>query len=100
VGGFISIVEKSPRRESSMTRFVSPDLATTDGSEVELQWLTSTGEGHESVKDGNTGVDLGLNASGPILTTNLPRRSPYVLGMKRAWKTTFASRETSSVDDE
>jgi hypothetical protein len=47
-----------------------------------------TEEGRERVEDDSTNVELELDASGPILTTDLPRRSPYVLGLKRAWKIT------------
>jgi hypothetical protein len=99
MGGLIGIVEKSSRCESSTTRSVSPDLVATHGSEVELQRLILTRKGPKSVKDGSTSVELGLDGSGPILITHLPRRSPYVLGLKKAWRTTFISRERSSVSD-
>jgi hypothetical protein len=95
VGGLIGIVEKSPHRESSMTRFLSSaNLDVTDGSEVELHRLTSNEVGYDKdVEDSSTDVELGLDGSGPILTTTSPRRSPYVLGLKRAYRATFISRE-------
>jgi hypothetical protein len=78
--------KKIPYHESSVTRSISLDLAATDRSDLELQLLTSTEEGRERVEDDSTSVELELDASGLILTTDLPRRSPYVLGLKRAWK--------------
>jgi hypothetical protein len=93
VGGLVGIVEKSPLRENSVTRSLSPNLDATDGSEVELHRLTSNEVGRRNVEDSSTDVELGLDGSGPILTTNLPRRSPYVLGLKRAYRATFVSRE-------
>ncbi|CAN9447127.1 unnamed protein product [Alternaria alternata] len=100
VGGLIGIVEKSPRRDSSASESVLPDLAATDGSAVELQRLTSPEQGASSVRHRVIGFELGLDAPGVILTTNQPRRSPYVLGMKRVWRGLFASKKTTSVDDE
>jgi hypothetical protein len=120
VEGLIGIVEKVPYRESSQTRPVSSDLNTADASDVELQQLNSVEEGDTSAADGSevelqqlnsteegctsaevhsSGVELGLGASGAILSTIVPRRSPYVLGMKKAWRATFISRVPSSVDD-
>jgi hypothetical protein len=98
VEGLIGVVEKVPHRENSMTRLVSPDLHAADGSEVELQQLTSTGEGCTNAEVRSPDVELGLGASGAILSTNVPRRSPYVLGMKKAWKATFITRVPSPVD--
>jgi hypothetical protein len=105
VGGLIGIVEKS---ECSMTRSMSPDMTTTHGSEVELQRLTWTEEGSKNIENGSTSVELGLDAPGPILTTDLPRRSPYVRawksaniskdGLKGAWRATFISRVKSKMD--
>ena len=95
VGGLIGIIEKSPHCETSIMRSVSPDLAAAHGSEVELQRLTSTEEGLRSVDDGSTGVELGLDASGPILTTTSTRRSLYVPDLKRAWRAMFVSRKKS-----
>ncbi|KAI4947739.1 hypothetical protein J4E91_006561 [Alternaria rosae] len=72
VSGLIGIVEKSPRGRSSMTRSVSPDLITTDGSGAELQRLDLAEEGHESFGDstrrvismiGSVSPDLGIKGS-------------------------------------
>jgi hypothetical protein len=100
VGGLIGIVEKSPRRDSSASESVLPDIAATDGSAVELQRLTSPDQGASSVRHRVVGVELGLDAPGPILTTKQAHRSLYVLGMKRVWRRLFASKKTTSVDDE
>jgi hypothetical protein len=93
VGGLVGIVEKSPRRESSISSFLSPNMGVTDGSEVELHRLTSNEVGCKNDEDSSTDIELGLDGSGPILTTNTPRRSPYVLGLKRAYTATFISRQ-------
>jgi len=39
VGGLIGVIEKPPRRKTSMTRFVLPELAHAGGLEVQSQWL-------------------------------------------------------------
>jgi hypothetical protein len=93
VGGLIGIVEKSPRRESSMTRSLSPNPDATGGLEVELQRLTSTEEGRNRAEDSSLEIELGIDGLGPILTTKSQRRSPYILGLKRAYTATFISRE-------
>ena len=100
LGGLIGIVEKSPRPDSSASESVLPDLAATDGSAVDLQRPTSPEQGASRVRHSVIGVELGLDAPEPIFTTNQPRRSPYVLGMKRMWRRLFVSKKTTSVDDE
>jgi hypothetical protein len=100
VDGLIGIVEKESHRESSTSRLVSPDPNTTDASEVELQQLNPTEEGRTNAEHRSPDVELGLGASGAILSTNLPRRSPYVLGLKKAWTATFITRVPSTVDDD
>jgi hypothetical protein len=99
VGGLIGIVEISPRRESSITESVSPNLDATDGSEVELQRLTSIGEGGDSVGDSSISVKLELDAPGPILTTHSPRQTLHVPGLKSAWRAIFAWKKSSSVNE-
>jgi len=99
VGGLIGIVEKSPRRDSSASESVLPDLAATDGSAVELQRLTSPEHGASRVRHSVIGVELGLDAPVPILTTSQAHRSLYVPGMKRLWRGSFASGKTTPIDD-
>jgi hypothetical protein len=93
VGGLVGIVEKSPRRERSMPRSLSHNVEVTDDLEVELHRLTSNGIGYIDNEDSSTDVELELDGSGPILTTDSPRRSPYILGTKRAIRAIFISRE-------
>ncbi|KAF5852234.1 hypothetical protein GGP41_000972 [Bipolaris sorokiniana] len=98
MGGLISLIKKSPRRKSSVTRSISPGLAATNDSEVELQRLTLA-ESRNSVEDGSEGVKLELDAPVPILTTISPRPNPYVLGLKRAGRAMFAPKKTPSVTE-
>jgi hypothetical protein len=100
VEGLIGIVEKEPYRESSQTRLVSSDLHAAGGSDVELQQLTSTEEAQKSPEVRSPDVELGLGASGAILSTNVPRRSPYVRGMKKAWGATFITRVPSPAEED
>ena len=58
VGGLIGIVEKSPRRKSSISRFVLPGLATTSGLEAESQWLNPAEQGRESLQTRSTSHEV------------------------------------------
>jgi hypothetical protein len=98
-GGLVGIVEKSPRRESSMARSLSPEPVIADDSDMELQRLTPTGDGCKNFKHVVTHVELGLDAPGPILATDLSRRSQYVLGLKRVCRGILPLRKRSSADD-
>jgi hypothetical protein len=66
VGGLVGIVGKSPRRERSRTRSLSPNVEFTDESEVELHRLTSNEVGNRHDEDSSTDVELELDGSGPI----------------------------------
>jgi len=66
---------------------MSPTLATTNSSDAESQRLNPTEELRGSFEGFSTGMELGLDAPGPILTTDVPRRGPYVRGMRRVWRT-------------
>lgn len=65
---------------------ISPNLNTANSSDAESQRLNSTEELRRNSEDFSTGVELGLDAPGPILKTDVPRRSPYVRGMRRVWR--------------
>jgi len=65
---------------------ISLNLATTRSTDAESQQLTSTEGFQGNFEEQSTCVELGLEAPGPILTTDVPRRSLYVLGMKRVWR--------------
>jgi hypothetical protein len=99
VGGLIGIVERSGRRESSATGSVLPDMAVVDDSAVELQRLTSSGEGRKSVEGDTISVNLELDASGPILTADSSGGTTLPFGLKRAWHKMFASGKQPSMDD-
>ena len=72
--------------EDGSSGAMSPTLATTNSSDAESQRLNPTEELRGSFEGFSTGVELGLDAPGPILTTDVPRRGPYVRGMRRVWR--------------
>jgi hypothetical protein len=84
VGSLVGIVEKRPRRGSSMARSLSPEPGIADDSDIELQRLNSTRQGCKNFKDVVTDVELGLDAPRSILTTDVPRQSSYVLGCEES----------------
>jgi len=73
---------------------VSPILVTADSSDPEMQRLSSTEEIRGSFEEASTGVELGIDAPGPILAAHVLRRRPYVPGLRRAWKGAFDWRES------
>ena len=91
-GSSLEIQRLSPAEEGRQSlqdrtsAAVSPNPGTADSSDAEMQRLNSTEELRGSFEEGSTGVELGIDAPGPILAADVPRRRSHVPGLKRAWK--------------
>ena len=86
--------EGSASFQDRMSGAVSPPLGTAHESDAEMQRLNSTEELRASFEEGSTGVELGIDALGPILAADVPRRRSHACGLKRAWKGTLDWRES------
>ncbi|KAI4646106.1 uncharacterized protein J4E79_010615 [Alternaria viburni] len=97
-GSSLEIQRLSPVEEGSasfqdrISAAVSPNPDTANNSDPEMQRLNSTEELRGSFEEVSTGVELGIDAPGPILAADVLRRRSHVSGLKRAWKGTFEWR--------
>ena len=93
----------SQRRESSVNRSLEIQRMDSAGEpcesheDAELEQLTSTEELRGSFEDSNMGIELGIDAPGPILAADVPRQNPFAPGLKRVWKAVQPTKRPQNV---